>query len=70
MKEISIKDSPELSEALNKALDWFEGLTPEQKRQHLAEQRKSWVIGEMMLEHPNMTRAEAEAIYNKATGEK
>ena len=27
-------------------------------------QRKSWVIGEMMLEHPEMTREEAERIYN------
>lgn len=30
-------------------------------------QRKSWVIGEMMLEHPEMTREDAEYIYSKAT---
>ncbi len=28
-------------------------------------QQKSWVIGEMMLENPEMTRDEAEAIYNR-----
>ena len=28
-----------------------------------AAQRKSWVVGEMMLAHPNLTRKEAEAIY-------
>lgn len=27
-------------------------------------QRKSWVIGEMMIENPNMTREEAEKLYN------
>lgn len=31
-------------------------------------QRKSWVIGEMMLEHLKMTREYAEAIYAKVTG--
>jgi hypothetical protein len=33
--------------------------------QHLA-QRNSWVVGELMLEHPGMTRDEAEAIYERA----
>jgi hypothetical protein len=33
--------------------------------QHLA-QRKSWVVGELMLEHPDITRDEAEAIYERA----
>ena len=31
-------------------------------------QRKSWVVGELMLEHLDMTRAEAEAIYQKVVG--
>lgn len=32
-------------------------------------QRKSWVIGKMMLEHPEMTRADAERIYDEIAGE-
>lgn len=32
--------------------------------QHAA-QRKSWVVGEMMLKHPEMTREEAERIYDE-----
>lgn len=28
-------------------------------------QRESWVVGEMMLEHPEMTRDQAAAIYRK-----
>ena len=37
-------------------------------REELDAQRKSWVIGEMMLEHPEMTREEAEAIWEKVGG--
>lgn len=29
-----------------------------------AAQQESWVIGEMMLEHPEMTREEAKRIYD------
>ena len=36
-------------------------MTPEEK----AAQRKSWVIGEMMLENLDMTREQAEAVYRK-----
>ena len=32
-------------------------------------QRKSWVIGEMMLEHIEMTRDEAEQLYQKVIGD-
>jgi hypothetical protein len=34
-------------------------------KQHLA-QRKSWVVGELMLSHPEMTRDEAAKIYERA----
>ena len=30
----------------------------------IAAQRKSWIVGEMMLEHPEMLREDAEAIYD------
>ena len=33
--------------------------------QHLV-QWKSWVVGELMVEHPGATRKEAEAIYVRA----
>lgn len=32
-------------------------------------QRKSWVIGNMMLAHPEMTRERAEAVYVAAIDE-
>ena len=31
-------------------------------------QRKSWVIGNFMLDHPEVTREYAEEIYKKAEG--
>ena len=31
-------------------------------------QRRSWVRGELMLEHPEMTREEADAIMDRAEG--
>ena len=33
--------------------------------QHMA-QRRSWVVGELMPEHPDITRDEAEAVYERA----
>lgn len=33
-----------------------------------AAQRKSWVIGEFMLQHPDVTREYAEEIYAKVNG--
>lgn len=37
-------------------------MSPEQRR----EQRRSWVRGELMLEHPKMTREQADALIDKA----
>jgi hypothetical protein len=60
-----LPERPELNELLKKAVAAFDALTPEQKRAHRAAQRESWVCGEIMLEHPEMTREEAKAIYDK-----
>ena len=40
-------------------------MTPEEYKA----QQRSWVIGQLMLTHPEMTREKAEAIYDKAVGE-
>lgn len=52
-------DRPELNELLKKAV--MHKMTKEELRA----QRKSWVIGEMMIEHPEMTREHAEKIYEE-----
>lgn len=44
----------------------FDALTPEEQRAHREAQRKSWVIGELMLEHPDLTKEQAELRYARA----
>lgn len=43
----------------------FAALPPERQKEIRNAQRKSWVIGEMLLEHPEMTREEAERVWDK-----
>ncbi|MBO4228051.1 hypothetical protein [Bradyrhizobium neotropicale] len=62
------KDFPEhpgLAEALERAVAALNKMSPEEKREMHRAQRKSWVIGEMMLEHPEMSREEAERLYDE-----
>ena len=55
----------ELKILVEQACARFNALSPEQQREEMRAQRKSWVIGEMLLEHPEMTREYAEQIYDK-----
>lgn len=61
------KPNLELDALLAKAKMLVDAMTPEQKRQMHAAQCKSWVIGEMMLEHLEMSREEAERIYDQVS---
>ena len=60
---------PDLHALVQKAMAAFEALTPEQQRAHRAEQRRSWVIGNMLLDHPDMTRERAEQIVDRVRRE-
>ncbi len=57
-----LKTDPELLALLEKARSHV--MTPEERRH----QRRSWVIGEMMLEHPDMTREQAEKLADSVLG--
>lgn len=57
---------PKLDELIKRAAAVLDAMTPEQRREHWAAQRRSWVIGELMLQHEEMTREEAEAIVRRA----
>lgn len=59
---------PDLERLLIEAQARFDAMTPEQKRAMRDAQRKSWVVGNFMLDHPNATREEAEEIYQKVVG--
>lgn len=58
-------DRPELSELISQSVAAFNALSPERQREMRIAQRKSWVVGETMLSHPEMSRADAEALYDK-----
>lgn len=60
-----LPERPELVAALKRAKDAVDSMTPEEKRLLRAAQRKSWVVGEMMIEHPQITQDEASAIYDR-----
>jgi hypothetical protein len=58
-------ERPDLDALIKRSIAEFDLLSPEQKRAHRQAQRRSWVIGEMMLEHPEMTREYVERIYDQ-----
>ena len=60
-----LKDHPELTEIITRALARYNAMTPDEKRTHRQAQQRSWVIGEMLLEHPEMTREYVERIYDE-----
>ena len=51
------------------AMEQFNALSPEQQREHRNAQRRSWIIGETMLENPSMTRADAERLADECLRE-
>jgi hypothetical protein len=55
--------NPELERLIIEAQQRFDLMTPEQKKDMRDAQRKSWVVGEFMLSHPEVTREYAEEIY-------
>lgn len=57
----------ELAVLVQRAAEAFAKLSPEEQKAHREAQRKSWVVGEMMLEHPEMTREEAARIYDEVS---
>lgn len=57
-----LNTNPKLLELLKKAKTHV--MTKEEKDA----QRKSWVIGNFMLDHPEVLREYAEEIYKKVTG--
>lgn len=56
---------PDIEALLIEAQQSFDRMSPEQKREMREAQRKSWVVGEFMLEHPDASREYAEEVYEK-----
>lgn len=60
---------PDLHALAARAIAAFEALTPEQQAEHRAEQRRLWVIGELCLSNPDMTRERAAEIVDRVRRE-
>jgi hypothetical protein len=50
---------------ISEAVKRFEALPIEEQVRIRREQQRSWVVGEMMLGHPEMTRLDADIVYDK-----
>ena len=56
---------PDLDQLVKDATARFSALPPGERRAIRRAQSKSWVVGEMLLEHPEMTREQAEQLYDR-----
>jgi hypothetical protein len=56
---------PDLNAALERAVAAYKAMTPEQRRDMHKAQQRSWVIGNMMLDNPEMSREYVENIYDR-----
>jgi hypothetical protein len=65
-KVADLPPRPEVDDLLRQARARFDATPPEQQREHREAQRRSYVRGEMMLEHPEMTAEEANALIDRA----
>jgi hypothetical protein len=54
-----------LEQKLKNAAVAFEALMPDVRASMLKKQLRSWSIGELMLEHPEMSREQAEQLVDK-----
>jgi len=62
------KPNPELDALVKAAVDRFNALSPAEQAAHRRAQRRSWVIGEMGIEHPEMSREEIERLVDAVVG--
>lgn len=62
-----LPEHPKLDTLLRQALAKVNAMSPAERKAMYEAQQRSWVIGEMLIEHPEMSRAEAERIYEETT---
>ena len=60
------KDPTEFTVLLAKAKAQYEAMTPTEQKAMREAQRRSWVTGELMLEHDDMTKEQANKLYDDA----
>lgn len=65
MRSKPLPPRPDIEALLIDAQRRWDTMTPEARKEMRDAQRKSWVVGNFMLDHPEATREEAEEIYQK-----
>lgn len=55
----------DINELLIEAQRRFDSMSPEDKRKMREDQRRSWVVGNFLLSHPELNREYADEIYDK-----
>jgi hypothetical protein len=55
----------DLDRLIEASIERVKNMTPVEKKTMLKAQQRSWVVGEMMLEHPEMSREQVEKIYEE-----
>ncbi|MGB3042425.1 MAG: hypothetical protein WBB98_04495 [Xanthobacteraceae bacterium] len=57
--------NPDLDALIERAVAAYNKMTPQQKREMHEAQRRSWVIDNMLLSNPHLTREYVEEIYDR-----
>lgn len=65
-----IERDKQLSALIRESIDVFSALPQKQKAEIRRAQRRSWVIGELMLVNPEMSRERAERLVDEAESNK
>jgi Lon protease-like protein len=60
------QEKAKLSELLRASAAWAAAMSPAERKAMYEAQRKSWVVAELMMQHPEMTKEEAEILYKEA----
>ena len=68
MRPPQAKAEKDFETLAREACERFRALPLEKQREMRRAQRKSWVVGETMLAHPEMSRAEAEKLFDGVVG--
>src|SRR5208282_5758750 len=55
-EDFQMKSRPDLDALIKKSVANFNAMSPEAQRAHRQAQRRSWVIGEMMMDRPDSER--------------
>jgi Lon protease-like protein len=60
------QEKARLSELIRAGAAYAAAMSPAERKTMYEAQRQSWVVAELMMQHPEMTKEEAEILYKEA----